>query len=409
MASNDKILTAIDLGSTKVLAAIAEPSPDGGIMVLGVGVSPARGVRRGVVTSAAEVSHAIREALTGAQAAAGVKVSQAMLSIDGDHIASQHSHGAVAISRGEQGVTHEDIRRSLEAAQAINLPSNRELLHVLPRRFRVDDQDGVRDPLGMLGFRLDVEAQVITASSTAIQNLVKCARGAGVDVSEFVAAGLASAEAVLTPEERDIGVVLVDIGGGLTSIALFIDGAVWHMRTIEVGGGHFTNDLAQLLRLPPETANYLKENYTSAYPEEVPLDQMCELVGFGDEGRVRVLRREASEIVHARAEELFHLVEQEIARSGYDGLLPAGLVITGGGSLLPGLKQVARQVTQRPVRMACPSSLHGMTDALRSPSSATIVGMLRWGMQNVVVRPSRRRRRGLGRELSNWLRHLLPG
>ncbi|MFN3705318.1 MAG: cell division protein FtsA [Thermoflexales bacterium] len=409
MPPNEKLLTAIDVGSTKVIAAIAEPSAEGELVVLGVGISPARGVRRGAVADATELSYSIREAVVGAQATTSIKVTQAMFSIDGDHIASQSSHGVAAISRGEQGVTKEDIRRSLEASQALNLPSNREVLHVLPCRFRVDDQHGVRDPLGMLGFRLEVDVQVVTGSSTVIQNLIKCARSAGVEVSELVVASLASAEAVLTPDERQMGVALVDIGGGLTSIALIVEGAVWFVKSIEVGGGHFTSDLAQLLRLPLDTANHLKENLVSAYAKEVPIDQMCELIGFGSEGRVRVLSREASEIVQARAEELFDLIEQQIARSGYSGLLPAGLVLTGGGSQLRGLDKVARGVTQRPVRVAAPNGLRGMTDALHLPSGATIVGMLRWGMQGL-ARQSPQPALSRSRSTSwNWLKRLLPG
>lgn len=405
-----KTITVLDVGSTKVVALVGEAADnDAGFTVIGVGMTPTRGVRRGQVINVGDAAACIKEAITGAQAASGVKVTQALMSISGNHIASQNNHGAVAIGRGDQGVSFNDINRALESAQAITVPNNREILHIIPRHFRVDDQDGVRNPVGMLGFRLEVQAHIITCATTAIQNLLNCAHIAGLDVSEFVLSPLASAEATLTPTEREMGVVLVDIGGGTTGIAMFIDGSAWHTKVLDVGGSHFTSDLAQVLRLPMEVAEYLKVTYGHANPADVPPnDYICDLMGFGDEPRMRISRREAAEILRARADELFSLIEQEIKRSGYDGLLPAGLVITGGGSLLPGLRESARETTRWPVRLTRPMHLYGLVDALQSPAFSTAVGMLHWGMQGVMARPSRRRRFGARLNLSGWFRSLLP-
>jgi cell division protein FtsA len=405
-----RTITVIDVGSTKVTALVGEAADnDAGFIVIGVGIAPARGIWRGQVASMAEAAASIQEALAGAQTTSGIKETQVLMSVNGVHVASQNSHGSAPIGRSERGVSHDDIQRGLESAQMINLPSNREIVHVIPRRFRVDEQDSVRNPIGMLGYRLEVQAHIVTCAATAIQNLLKCAHLAGVEVNEFVVAALASAEAVLTPNEREMGVALVDIGSGVTGLALFIDGAVWHTKVIEVGGGHFTNDLAQVLCLPADAAEYLKVHYGHVNPDEIPADQLCNIAGFGDEPLVRVYRREAAEILRARADELFSLIEQEIRRSGYDGLLPAGLVVTGGGSLLPGLKDSARRVTRRSVRLARPMQLHGLVDAIQSPAYATAVGMLHWGLQEVTAKPARRRRFSPRLELSRWLKNLLPG
>lgn len=404
-----KTITVLDVGSTKVVALVGEAADnEAGFTVIGVGMAVARGVRRGQIINVSDATACMKEALAGAQASSGVKASHVLMSIGGSHIASQNSQGAVAIGRGDQGVSFDDINRCLESAQAITVPNNREILHVIPRHFRVDDQDGVRNPVGMLGFRLEAQAHIITCATTAMQNLLKCAHAAGVDVSEFVLSPLASAEAVLTPTEREMGAVLVDIGGGTTGIAVFIDGSAWHTKVLDVGGSHFTSDLAQVLRLPMDAAEHLKVHYGHAHPPDVPVDQICDIVGFGDEPLVHVSRREAAEILRARADELFSLIEQEIKRSGYDGLLPAGLVITGGGSLLPGLRESARETTGRPVRLTRPMNLHGLVDALQSPAFSTAVGMLHWGLQGVVAKPSKRRRFGPRLDLPGWLRNLLP-
>ena len=412
-----RIVTAIDVGSSKIVTLVGEASTSGAagdFNVIGVGIVPSRGVKRGQIINVNDATAAIRESVDGAERSSVTKITHAIVGISGNHIASQNSQGAVAIGRGDQGVGVEDINHSLEAAQAISVPNNREIIHVIPRHFRVDEQDGVRNPIGMLGFRLEVQAHLITGATTAIHNLLKCASMAQVEASELVLAPLASAEAVLTSTEREMGAVLIDIGSGTTDIAIFIDGAVWHTIVLDVGGAHFTSDLALCLRLPLETAEQIKLSNGHASPADMPLDQPFIVAGFGDDQRVSVQRRDIAEILQARAEELFGLIMQEVKRSGYDGLLPAGLVITGGGSLLPGLREVARDVTGLPVRMAQPKDLQGLVDTLHSPAYATGVGLLKWGMHDIVARPSKRRRPTLNLNLgpggfTGWLRNLLPG
>jgi cell division protein FtsA len=412
-----KLVSAVDVGSSKVVALVAEAVTEtrvnttGEFNVIGVGIVPSRGVKRGQIINVTEAAAAIREAVDGAERSSVNKISSAIMSISGIHIATQNSQGAVAIGRGDQGVGQEDVDHAIEAAQAISVPNNREIIHVIARHFRVDEQEGVRNPMGMLGFRLEVQAHIVTGATTAIQNLLKCANMAQIDVPELVLAPLASAEAVLTPTEREMGVIMVDVGSGTTDVAIFIDGAVWHAGTIEVGGGHFTSDLAMCLRLPMETAEQIKIMHGHAYPPDMSLEQPFVVAGFGDEQRITVQRRDIAMILQARAEELFGLVMQEVKRSGYDGLLTAGLVVTGGGSLLQGMREVARDVTGLPVRMAQPKDIQGLVDNLHSPAYSTGIGLLRWGMNEITTRPSRKRRPSLnlgGLNLGGLVKLLLP-
>ncbi|HEY3341325.1 MAG TPA: cell division protein FtsA [Anaerolineae bacterium] len=410
-----RIVSAIDVGSSKVVALVAEAAETrngtGEFNVIGVGIVPSRGVKRGQIINVNEATAAIREAVEGAERSSVTKITSALVSVSGNHIATQNSQGAVAIGRGDQGVGQEDIDHAIEAAQAISVPNNREIIHVIARHFRVDEQEGVRNPQGMLGYRLEVQAHIVTGATTAIQNLLKCASLAQIDVPELVLAPLASAEAVLTPTEREMGVIVVDIGSGTSDVAIFIDGAVWHAGVIEVGGGHFTSDLAMVLRLPLETAEQIKIAHGHAYPPDMSLEQPFIVTGFGDEQHITVQRRDIAMILQARAEELFGLVLQEVKRSGYDGLLTAGLVVTGGGSLLPGMREVAREVTGLPVRLAQPKNIQGLVDNIRSPAFSTSVGLLHWGMNEITTRPNRKRRPGISFgnfNLGGIVRLLLP-
>jgi cell division protein FtsA len=363
------------------------------------------------VIHVAEATESIRDALHGAETSSGVKATAVIAAISGAHIDTLNNNGTVAIGRGDQGVTDEDISRSLENAQAITVPNNRDIVHVIPRHFKIDDNDGVRDPHNILGFRLEVQAHIVTGASTAMQNLIKCANQAGVDCDELVLASLASATAVLTPTEKEMGAVLVDIGGGTTSITVYIEGAPWHSHVIEVGGGHFTGDLSQMFKLPLEAAERLKVQHGSVLPEEFGIDQWVDLPGFGDEPTTRVSRREVAQVLQARAEELFGMIETEVKRSGYDGLLPAGLVVTGGASQLTGLRDVAKSVSNRPVRLARPMNMSGLVDSIQTPAYSTAVGLLDWGRQEIQARPKRRSAGiNLGKfSLNGFFRKLLPG
>jgi cell division protein FtsA len=410
MAEN-KMLTVVDVGSTKIatLTCEANASSERGYSVVGVGVAPAAGIRRGQVINVGDATKAIQESLAGAVHTSGFKTTNVLMSISGAHIDSQNNHGAVAIGRGDEGVSEDDIQRGLEAAQAITVPNNRDILHVIPRHFKVDDQDGVRNPTNMLGFRLEVQAHIVTCATTAMQNLLKCANGAGLQVDELVLAPLASSQAVLTSTEKEMGSILVDMGGGTTTLAVYIDGAPWHSHVLEIGGSHFTSDLAMVLRLPMEVAEQLKVQFGHANPNDVSADQLVDIAGFGDEPKVRVAKREIADILQARAEELFTMIEQEIKRSGYDGLLPAGLVVTGGGSQLPGVRDVARNVVNRPVRLAKPMNLVGLTDSIQTPAFSAAVGLLDWGFMSMFhAKPSAKVKRTGKGKVRDWLNNLLP-
>ncbi|HZW03912.1 MAG TPA: cell division protein FtsA, partial [Anaerolineaceae bacterium] len=309
----------------------------------------------------------------------------------------------------------DDVARALDAAQAVAIPHNREIIHVIQRGFIVDGQDGIRTPVGMHGYRLEVEAHIITASQTTVENLRQCVQAAGVEVTQFVLNPLASGEVVLSETERQMGAIVCDIGGGTTDLAIYIDGDVWHTMVIALGGNHLTSDIAHGLRLSLEQAEEVKKAYGHALEDEIGPDETFTIRGFGDEGPKQVSRRELAMILEARAEEIFQLVLQEIKRSGYDGLLPAGMVLTGGSSLLSAIRPLASQVLGLPVRLARPENLMGLTDQLHSPSYSTSVGLLHWALMMSELDPvsprSRRRVKGGNvdwDQIKGFLRRLLP-
>jgi cell division protein FtsA len=314
-------------------------------------------------------------------------------------------------------IDEEDVSRSIDAARAVAIPHNREIVHVVQRGFTVDGQDGIRMPVGMHGYRLEVETHIITASAASIENLRQCVAAAGVEVSQFVLNPLASAEVVLTETERQMGVVVCDVGGGTTDMAIYVDGDVWYTAVLAVGGNHITSDLAQVLRLPNSQAEEIKIQHGHADLEVIDPRQYFDIRPFGEDQPVRIAHQELVEIINARVEEMFDMVVQEIKRSGYDGLLPAGMVITGGGSALPGMRKIASRVLGVPARTSKPEKLLGMTDQLHSPAYSTSVGLLHWEtlMRDVSQNESRRRTRPKSQasgtnwdNVLNWLKRLLP-
>lgn len=366
-------------------------------------------MRKGAVVNLAEATAAIAASVQEAERTSGYRIERAYVSISGPHIASQNSRGVVAISRREEGITGEDVSRALDSAGAISVPYNRELLHVVPRHYIVDGQEGVRDPVGMHGFRLEVEAHVVTGSSTVIQNLVKCVNGAGVEVDEVVLGLLAAGDAVLTENEREVGVVLVDIGGGTTDIAIFIDGTVWHTASLGIGGEYITNDIAIGLRLPPAVAEEVKIRYGHARPAQVGPEERFPAEPFGETSPQMLPRRKLAEIVEARVAEILEMVQTDVKRSGYDGLLPAGVVLCGGVAQLPGIGELAREVLGLPVRVGRPQRLVGLVDRISGPAFAVAAGLMTWGLITEVHRPVFREGPSLGKRLREWLRALLPG
>ncbi len=371
-------IAALDIGTTKTCALIGEMTDAGTPRILGAGVAPSRGMRKGVVTDVKEASQAIIAAVEQAERVSGIKMEEVYVGIAGAHIQSTNSRGVAAIHSG-RGVTQDDIDRAMEAAEAIAGPQNREIIHAIPRGYTLDGQDGVKDPVGMIGFRLEVEAHVVTGAASSIQNVIKAVDGAGLKVIDLVLEPIAAGEAVLTSEEKEMGVALADIGGGTADIAIFIDGSVWHTVVLPTGGIHITNDLAVGLRTPFSAAEEIKINYGHASPLQIPEDEFIDIAAFGDERRRTVSRREIAEIISARVDEIFQMILTEVKRSGYDNLLPAGVVLCGGTSELAGIKSFAREILQMPVRVGPPRDLEGFTDRISLPAFATSVGLVEWG------------------------------
>jgi cell division protein FtsA len=407
-----ELVIGLDVGTHKICTVIGEVRQDD-IFVVGVGIEPSRGMKKGVVNDIAALTSAISASVHKAEKSSGYEVRRAFVSLAGSQIASINSRGVVGIV-GQRGVTVEDLDRAMEAARAIAIPHNREVLHVVPRSYSLDGQDPVRSPIGMHGFRLEVEAHIITASSTSVANLEQAVEAAGVYVDRFILNPLAAGDAVLTDQEREMGVVVIDIGGGTTDLAIFIEGTVWHTAVLALGGDHVTNDITYFTHIPFSTAEAVKVQYGSALPKTIdPLETLL-VEPFGEGIPTEIKRTELAMIIEARIEEIFEFVHKEIKRSGYDGLLRAGAVITGGCSQLAGVQEIATKRLCLPVRMAKPERLTGMADALRNPSYSTSVGLLRLGLEMDSAVDSLTDSDGLlsgariGHILGSFIRRLLP-
>jgi cell division protein FtsA len=404
----ERVAACIDVGTTKICTLIGETDETAdGLRIVGVGVVPSRGIRKGVVVNVKETTDAILASIDKAERISGCEIESAYVGLAGAHISSINSVGAVAINRGERGVQPADVERALDAARAMPVPHNRQVLHAIPRSYKLDGDDGVRDPLGMQAYRMEVEAHIITGATTSIHNLVKCVQATGTGVDAMVLEPLASGEAVLTEVEREMGVVLADIGGGTTDIAIFIEGSIWHTVVLPMGGEQITHDIAIGLRTPFTTAEEIKIKYGNTSSKNVQIDETLDVTAFGEGGPQQVSRLFLTQIIEARVEEIFELIRREIKRSGYDGLLPAGVVLCGGTADLAGIRDVAREQLNLPVRTGAPHDMRGLVDVLGSPAYATSVGLLLWGLRRDVPRPNRDRRND-GLKLPGWLRAFLP-
>jgi cell division protein FtsA len=405
----ERTIVGIDVGTTKICTLVGEVGDDESLRIVGVGIVPARGVRKGVIVNVAEATQAIRLSVEKAERISGYDIERAHVSLAGAHVSSLNSRGVVAVQRGERGITQEDVDRAMEAARAIAIPHDREVVHVIPRGYIVDGQEGIRDPIGMVGFRLEVEAHIITGAISSVHNLIKCVEDAGVGVDELVLDPLASGEAVLSETERDMGVVLVDIGGGTTDIAVFIEGSIWHTTILAVGGNHLTNDIAVVMRMPNAAAEEAKIQQGHACPETIDPTEAFQVTAFGDSAPARVSRRELAQVIEARVEEILSLVMQEIKRSGYDGLLPAGIVLCGGTAQLRGIRELGRRVLKLPVRVGGPGDLQGLTDAIMSPAFSTSVGLICWGQrQSAIGARAPHHGPGVVARFLGWFKALLP-
>jgi len=372
-------IASIDVGTTKICTTIADISDSGNTRVVGVGITPSHGLHKGLVVNIGDAKESIRESVKKAEQASNYKVESAFVGVTGRHVSSLNNRGVVAITRNDRLVRPDDLRRVLQCAQSVKTPSDRKLLHVIPRGYAIDGQLGVKNPVGMHGFRLDVETHVITAAVTSVQNLVKCIRGIGVDIDGLILEPLASSEAVLTEDEKQVGVVLADIGGGTTDIAVFRDGSIWHTSIIPVAGYQLTRDIAIGLGLPFEVAEEMKKRYGSVMP--VYESKVETPAGISEDGH-GVSYQDLCDVLRARVEEIVRLILLELPRSGYETLIPAGLVLTGGSSNLSGIEVLGRDILQLPVRVGVPTSVQGITDALRDPAYATSVGLLLWGARH---------------------------
>ncbi|MFC1928986.1 cell division protein FtsA [Chloroflexota bacterium] len=376
---NRSVLASIDVGTTKVCTTIAEVDNGDVIRIAGVGITPSNGLHKGLVVNINDARESIRESVRKAEQASGYKVESAYVGVTGRHVSSLNNRGVVAITRNDRLVRPDDLKRVLQCAQSIKVPSDRKLLHVIPRNYAVDGQAGVNNPVGMHGFRLDVETHVITAAVTSVQNLAKCIRGIGVDIEDLVLEPLASSEAILTEDEKQVGVVLADIGGGTTDVAVFKDGSIWHTAILPVAGYQLTRDVAIGLGLPFDVAEEMKKRYGSVMPVyEGKVDSDNLIAGDGHGASYQDL----CDIIRARVEEITRLILLELPRADYETLVPAGLVFTGGSSNLSGIDVLGREILRLPVRVGTPTNMHGITDALRNPAYATSVGLLLWGAKH---------------------------
>ena len=379
MARRSNQVVGIDVGTSKVCALIVEPSDSGPPAVIGFGSCPSRGMRRGVVVNLEACVTSIKQAVEEAELLAGHSVDRAFVGIAGPHVRGLNSRGVVKITGRDQEVTSEDVQRSLESARAVAIPQEREIIHVLPQEYAVDDNVGIHEPVGLTGTKLEIDVHIITASVTAAQNLVNCVNRAGVEVEGVVLEQLAAADAVLTQDEKDLGVALIDVGGGTTSLVIFERGAIRHIAVLPTGGEHVSNDIAVGLRTPVPEADRIKIRHGCAVPSMIDPEDVIEVPGVGHR-KPRVLSRHLlCEIIQPRAEEIFFMVAEELMRSGFDRAMHAGVVLTGGGSMLEGMAEVAEEALDVPVRRGAPQRLPGLTDTIATAQYGTAVGLTLYG------------------------------
>ena len=376
-----EIVVGLDIGTTKVTAVVGEVDADG-ITILGVGNVPCRGLRKGVVSNIDWTVRAIQEAIESAQTMAGVEIRTVYAGVAGSHIRSQSSDGVAAVGGGE--VTRADVDRVLEGARAIPVDSDRQILHVLPREFVVDNQDGIRDPVGMSGVRLGVKVNLVTAATSCVQNVVRCAERCGLTVADVVLEPLASAEAVLSEDEKEIGVAVIDIGGGTTDLLIYVDGGIAHASVIPVGGNNVTADISAGLRTPMGEAERLKRNFGCALSRMVGDDEEIEVPGVGGHSPRKAARRVLSDIIEPRVEEIFAVLRKRIEDTGLLEQLSAGVVLTGGAVLLDGMTEFAEEILGMPVRLGLPVGVRGITQLVAGPQYATGVGLVQYGANALI-------------------------
>ncbi|MBF0514469.1 MAG: cell division protein FtsA [Desulfovibrionaceae bacterium] len=376
--AKSELVVGLDIGTTKICAVVGELSPEG-VDVVGIGTSPSTGLRKGVVVNIEQTVTSIKKAIEEAELMAGCEIRSVYAGIAGSHIKGFNSHGVIAVKGGEVGP--KDVERAIDAAKAVAIPLDREVIHILPQEFIVDDQRGIADPLGMAGVRLEVKVHIVTGAVTSAQNIIRSCHRSGLDVADIVLEALASSKAVLTDEEREIGVALVDLGGGTTDLAVFSNDSIKHTAVLALGGTNLTNDIAFGLRTPMASAEKIKIKYGCALADLVRPDEIIEVASVGGRDARRLSRQVLAEICEPRAEEMLALVDQELIRSGFKNLIAAGVVLTGGTALLAGIQDLGEQIFNLPTRIGFPMRVGGLRDVVNSPKFATAVGLLMYGAE----------------------------
>lgn len=380
MSKNKDIIVGLDIGTTKICATVGEVTNNGRVDIIGIGTSPSRGLRKGVVINIDATVDSIKKAVDEAELMAGVEIDSAYAGIAGGHIKGFNSRGVIAIKDRE--VSKHDIERVIEAAKAIAIPLDREVIHILPQEFLIDDQDGIKEPLGMSGVRLEAEVHIVTGAVASAQNIIKSCNRAGLEVKDIVLEQLAASEATLSMDERELGVALIDVGGGTTDMAIFIEGSIWHTSVLAIGGNHVTSDIAVGLRTPVAEAEKIKQKYGCALTSLVRNDETIEVPSVGGRKNRILSRQILSEIIEPRAEEIFSLASREIKKTGYEELIASGVVITGGSVTMEGMPELAEQVFDLPVRRGLPANIGGLVDIVNSPRYTTGVGLVLYGARN---------------------------
>lgn len=404
--AQNRMIVGLDIGTSKVVALVAEVDANGDIEIIGMGSHPSRGMKKGVVVNIESTVQSVQRAIEEAELMAGCQINSVYVGIAGSHVRSLNSHGIVAIKDGE--VIEADLERVLDAAQAVAIPADQKILHILPQEYVIDNQEGIREPLGMSGVRLEAKVHLVTCAVNAAQNIEKCIKRCGLDVDEIILEQVASSYSVLTDDERELGVCMVDIGGGTSDIAIFTEGSIRHTGVIPIAGDQVTNDIAMALRTPTQHAEEIKIKYACALTQLAAADETIKVPSVGDRPPRDLSRQSLAEVVEPRYDELFTLVQAELRRSGFEDLIPAGVVLTGGTSKMEGVVELAEEIFHMPVRVGAPTRVKGLTDIVRNPIYATAVGLLEYGAahsRQSNAKSSRKRAEGPGllAKLKEWM------
>lgn len=398
------LIVGLDIGTSKVVAIVGEITPDNEIEIIGLGTHPSRGLKKGVVINIESTVQSIQRAVEEAELMSGCQIHSVYAGIAGSHVRSLNSHGIVAIRDKE--VAQTDIERVIDAARAVAIPADQKILHILPQEFIIDQQESIREPVGMSGVRLEAKVHMVTGAVSAAQNIIKCVRRCGLEVDDIILEQLASSHSVLTDDEKELGVCLVDIGGGTTDIAVFTEGAIRHTAVIPIAGDQVTNDIAVALRTPTQYAEEIKIKYACALTQLASADETIEVPSVGERPDRRLARQTLAEVVEPRYEELFTLIQAELRRSGFEDLCAAGIILTGGSSKMEGAVELAEEIFHMPVRLGSPQYVTGLVDVVRNPIHSTGVGLLLFGYQNRAMRESESRMgngfKSVWNRMKNW-------